>query len=169
MSRIATDRYKSLHELTPSQTLALDVLDRGGTHAEAADVAGVDRTTVSRWATQHPAFVAELNRRKTERAERNARRIEELTLVAIENVGVALANGDLGTSMQWLKTFGVGSITDQPLGPTTVAAFIEARRNRLPTASERVFQVLDENAGATIEAAEEAILADLGEVGQKRP
>jgi len=169
VTRAATNRYKSLHVLTPSQTLALDALDRGETHVEAADAAGVDRTTVSRWATKHPAFVAELNRRKTERAERNARRIEELTLVAIENVGAALADGDLGTSMQWLKTFGVGSITEQPLGPTTVAAFIEARRSRFPTASERVFQLLSESEGATTEAAEEAILADLGEVGQARP
>ena len=44
---LKTDRYKLLHELTPSQTKALEALDAGSTHSEAAAVAGVDRTTVS--------------------------------------------------------------------------------------------------------------------------
>ena len=45
MTTDVTDRYKSLHELSPSQAIAVDVLDSGGTHAEAATAAEVNRTT----------------------------------------------------------------------------------------------------------------------------
>ena len=49
-----TDRYKSLHELNPSQVIALGALDSGGTHSQAAEAAGVDRRTVSRWGHELP-------------------------------------------------------------------------------------------------------------------
>ncbi len=52
----ATDRYKVLRELNHAQTSALDVLIAGGTHAEAAETAGVHRVTVTRWVSNHPAF-----------------------------------------------------------------------------------------------------------------
>ena len=45
---MSTDRYKSLLTLNAKQLEALEVLDRGGTHVEAAEAAQVDRTTVSR-------------------------------------------------------------------------------------------------------------------------
>ena len=72
-SMTESHRYKVLHELSPIQATALGLLDTGVSHAEAALAAGVDRTTVSRWATRHPAFIAELNRRKEERAEEGKR------------------------------------------------------------------------------------------------
>jgi cephalosporin hydroxylase len=59
MSDIATLR-EHLSTLTPSQVLAVSALTGGSTHAEAAQVAGVARETVSRWIARHPAFRATL-------------------------------------------------------------------------------------------------------------
>jgi hypothetical protein len=117
--KFATDRYKSLHELSPAQTIALDVLDAGGSHTEAAGSSGVDRTTVSRWATKHPAFVAELNRRKRERAEESACQIADITSTALGSVGAAIQAGDASLAMQWLKQFGRDAIRAIAHEPTT--------------------------------------------------
>lgn len=59
MPDIATLR-EHLSTLTPSQVLAVSALTGGSTHAEAAQVAGVARETVSRWIARHPAFRAAL-------------------------------------------------------------------------------------------------------------
>ena len=53
---------ESLHCLTDRQLLALDALLAGATQAEAAEAAGAHRVTVTKWASRHPAFVAELKR-----------------------------------------------------------------------------------------------------------
>ncbi len=47
MRRI-TDRYTSLHSLSASQSIAIDVLDLGGTHLDAANAADVLRAWGSR-------------------------------------------------------------------------------------------------------------------------
>ena len=101
-----TSRYDSLLQLTPTQAIAVDVLDCGGTQMEAAERAGVSRVTVSRWIHNHPAFVAELNRRQVERANRVSARIDELTLRAMELVGQAIEQGDTPTAIQWLRIAG---------------------------------------------------------------
>src|SRR5664279_5509729 len=62
----ASDCYASLRCLTPSQSLALEVLVGGGNHEEAALAAGVHRVTVSRWLRLHPAFIAAWNETRTE-------------------------------------------------------------------------------------------------------
>lgn len=55
MPNIETLR-EHLATLTPSQVLAVSALTGGSTHAEAAQMAGVARETVSRWISRHPAF-----------------------------------------------------------------------------------------------------------------
>jgi hypothetical protein len=157
----ATNRYKSLHALSPSQSLALDALDAGRTHGEAAEVAGVDRTTVSRWTRHHPAFVAELNRRKVERADRNQRRIDEVTVLAIEAVAAAVAGGDIATAIQWLKIREPTTVSEQSGAPTSPEAVIERRRASFPSMLSRLL-LADEDNGATTEDAVNAILATLG-------
>jgi hypothetical protein len=99
----ATDRYESLLKLSPSQSLAADVLYMGGTHQEAADAAGVNRVTVTRWVHHHPAFVAEMTRRTFERYECLASRAETVSERAIGLVLQAIENGDLSTALTWLR------------------------------------------------------------------
>jgi hypothetical protein len=60
----ATARDHMLRDLTASHVAAATVLLGGGTHAEAADAAGVHRVTVIRWAHQHAAFIAHMNQGK---------------------------------------------------------------------------------------------------------
>lgn len=57
------DRLRAaLVELTPAQALAADALATGSTHAEAAEVAGVTRETVTRWTNHHPGVREALDR-----------------------------------------------------------------------------------------------------------
>jgi hypothetical protein len=94
-----------LLELSSAQALAVEVLDAGGTHKEAAEVADVDRTTVWRWVNRHPAFVAELNQRRIDRAAASQRRLEAIdddALAALEEA----VRGDPGLALQWFKVRG---------------------------------------------------------------
>jgi len=99
----ATARYQSLLELNPSQVAAIEILDGGGTHQEAADAAGVNRVTVTRWARHHPAFIAELNRRRVERTENLATRTDSVTRAALEVVEQAVQAGDLSAALAWIR------------------------------------------------------------------
>ncbi|MCP4308602.1 MAG: hypothetical protein GY788_27755 [bacterium] len=132
----ATDRHRLLHELTPSQSLALDALDSGCTHAQAAEAASVDRTTVSRWTSKHPAFKAELNQRKADRADRNAERLQELTETALDTVEGSMAEGDAGAALQWLKLRGLQSMETDFNGPVTADGVIENYRSKMRTENE---------------------------------
>ena len=103
MSEASTDRYQSLLRLTESQVRAVDTLDAGSTHAEAAQAAGVNRVTVTRWVHHHPEFKAELNRRRLERLEIVSARSEGVTDRAIDVVGQAIDEGNVGTALAWLR------------------------------------------------------------------
>ncbi len=56
--------------LSDSQHLAIDVLLTGGTHREAAEAAGVARTTVTEWVNHRSEFCRELERRRWQRLSR---------------------------------------------------------------------------------------------------
>lgn len=127
----ATGRDRLLHELTPSQTLALEALDAGSTHAEAAAAAGVDRTTVSRWATRHPGFVAEINRRKSERAHEHRREVEGTTARALTVVKDRIDSGDAEFALRWLKLIGMGTLINPSIGPTEPDSVIEGHRRAM--------------------------------------
>ncbi len=132
----ATDRYRLLHELTPGQALALEALDGAATHVEAAEIAGVDRTTVSRWASKHPEFRAELNRRKADRAQRNMERLRTLTESAVDAVEEAIEGGDLGAALQWIKLRGLECLTETPTGATVAKREIDRHRLAMRTENE---------------------------------
>lgn len=78
----------ALDRLTPQQIIARDALLRGATVTEAAEEAGVDRTTASRWKNQNPDFRASLNRgkREQERVLRSMRlRVKKKALEQLED------------------------------------------------------------------------------------
>ncbi|MDG2029073.1 MAG: hypothetical protein P8J50_18400, partial [Acidimicrobiales bacterium] len=54
--------------LSDAKLIAIDTLLTGATHREAADAAGVARTTVTEWANHRGEFRSELERRRRERA-----------------------------------------------------------------------------------------------------
>jgi hypothetical protein len=103
MSAANADRYQSLLDLSGSQLTALEIIETGGTHAEAANAAGVHRVTVTKWCHHHPAFIAERNRRQIERAERVAVITDTATIRAIEVVSALIDTGDAETAMKWLR------------------------------------------------------------------
>ena len=110
MSPADTNRYQSLLDLTVSQVTALEVIEMGGTHEEAASAAGVHRVTVTKWCHHHPAFIAERNRRQIERAEQIAVIAEVGTIRAIEVIIASIDSGDARTALQWLRLAGSAQI-----------------------------------------------------------
>lgn len=156
----ATKRRHLLHELSAKQAIALECLDARGSHLVASQGAGVDRTTVSRWTTKHPAFVAELNRRKRERSEETALRIRQTTLKALETVSVEIEEGDVGLSMRWLALFGRDCLNPPIDDPTTPRDVVEHRRLELSLGGDAL-ALLDSMDGRTTDRAEQEILIDL--------
>ena len=138
-SGMDTDRYESLLQLSSSQVLAVEALDAGSTHHDAALAAGVNRVTVSRWVRHHPAFIAEMNRRRVERLEHLSAQIGDVTSRAIDVVAKAISDGDLSTALAWVRLTCVSSRSaieastafSDPVTPGEVidqAAEYEARR-----------------------------------------
>jgi len=120
---------RDLVELAPAQLIALDLLDSGATHAEAAKACGKDRVTVTRWVSHHPAFIAELNRRKIERVREHERAVAELTRAAVATVGKAVADGDVRAAVDWLRLVGLAPLL--PALPTEPEDIIEREREGL--------------------------------------
>ncbi len=158
----ASDRDQLLHELTPQQSKALEALDSGATHTDTAALVGVDRTTVSRWTRRHPAFVAELNRRKVERAERTRNQVEEVTMKAIRLIGEAIGDGDVKAALSWIRSSGVAGVVDTEAGPLTVDEFIEHTRQTMVTGREDAFESEDIG-GRTRSKAVRLLMDALGE------
>lgn len=113
MRSIDTKRYKFLLELTESQTVALEALENGASHLDAAKAAGVHRITVTRWCNHHPEFIAERNRRQIERAARIAVASDAVTMRAIEVVSEAIEGGDAAMALRWLRLIGTRPVSFQ--------------------------------------------------------
>jgi hypothetical protein len=120
-----TNRYQTLRELTDSQIRGLDVLVAGGTHAEAAEAAGVHRVTVSRWASKHPAFRAEMNRMRKELLDQRTDRIRKIDALALEIIARRVEDQDEAAAMQWVKLRRLGVADVSSIGPTTYDRLID--------------------------------------------
>jgi hypothetical protein len=114
-----TDCDKRLLNLDERQLRALDVLCAGGTHQEAADAAGVDRVTVSRWNTRHPGFVAERNFRRMEHAQASRARLLNGIGAAADLLAARVDEGDVSAAIALLRWAGpgvlLGSINPGPV------------------------------------------------------
>jgi hypothetical protein len=133
-----TDRYQSLLRLTASQVSAVEALDAGSTHADAAQTAGVNRVTVTRWVHHHPAFQAELNRRRLERLERLAARADSVTVTALDVIAQAIDTGDVASALAWIRmTYTHVRATSKPEStsklPLTPAEVIQRETETLAT------------------------------------
>jgi aryl-alcohol dehydrogenase-like predicted oxidoreductase len=144
---MTTNRYQVLREVNDRQRLAIEALLTGATHAEAAEKAGVHRVTVSSWATKHPGFQAELNRRRREVRERSASRLRELDVAALDAVATQLETHDPEFAMKWLKFRGANATTFPDTGPTDAEEILErlvaARVSATPTPLTKTVELLD--------------------------
>jgi Homeodomain-like domain len=70
---------QALYELNPRQELAIDLVLEGKTDGEIAEAVGVTRPTVNLWRNRHPAFIAEMNRRRQSLAAGRLAKLETLT------------------------------------------------------------------------------------------
>ena len=106
-------------EVTDKQSIAIDALVAGATHREAAELAGVQRTTVTEWCNHNAAFIAEWNQRSEQCRIAFAGRLHETMLAALNVVGDSIGEGDTAVALTFFKVVGVKHILDvsRP-GPT---------------------------------------------------
>jgi hypothetical protein len=102
--------------LTIPQENAIDRLITGATDAEAAESAGVVRTTISEW-RRNPLFVATLEQRRAELWRVPQEKLRALALRAVENLAAAVEAGDLKASVEVLKSIGLYGVV-APVGET---------------------------------------------------
>jgi delta 1-pyrroline-5-carboxylate dehydrogenase len=135
-----TDPDKSRH-LTPAQEVAVALVVAGKTDREVAEANGVARQTVWTWRHYHPAFIAEVNRRRMEVWEAAVDRLRGLLVRAIEVLAEDLDAEDRRLRQQAavhvLRAVGLYGEHHRPTGPTTAeeaegaSALEEMRRSLL--------------------------------------
>jgi alkanesulfonate monooxygenase SsuD/methylene tetrahydromethanopterin reductase-like flavin-dependent oxidoreductase (luciferase family) len=118
------DDYKSLLELNAKQAIAIEILNQGGSHQEAADAAGVHRVTVSKWVSDHPAVKSEMYRRVIARAREMTAKSGEISVKALSLIQEAIEDGDRQAAFKWLgmtKHFFPAEVQSNPYGPETMS------------------------------------------------
>jgi len=110
-------------EVSDRQSIAIDALISGATHREAAEQAGVQRTTVTAWCNHNIAFKAERNQRRQDRVEAAGEQLQEALSAALVHLGDKAGQGDTGAAVTIVKAVGVGHLLEavKP-GPTDPAA-----------------------------------------------
>ena len=89
--------------LSDSKLIAIDTLLTGATHREAAEAAGVARTTVTEWVNHQGGFRSELERRRRERAAEVNDRVGAAVGQALRVVKEHLDAGDLRAALGLLR------------------------------------------------------------------
>jgi hypothetical protein len=77
--------------ITPRQELALEALLSGATVQQAADAAGVDRRTITRWKSD-PAFRSALRVAEREARARVSMRLMDLGSTALDTLAAAMSD-----------------------------------------------------------------------------
>jgi hypothetical protein len=123
-ARLTTLR-EALTTLSPAQGRAVTALVGGATHAEAAQVAGVARETVSRWLAHHPAMRAAIIEAQVAATAEQAialanlrARATTVATMALDAVADALADGTLTDPVAALRA--VAPLTTGPSSPLPV-------------------------------------------------
>jgi len=137
---VATLR-EALTTLSPAQVRAVTALVGGATHAEAAEVAGVARETVSRWLAHHPAMRAAISEAQVSAVAEHVIALADLrtratavAVTALNAIAEALADGTLTDPVAALRA--IAPLTTSPSLPlpvisdpgTLVDAEVRARR-----------------------------------------
>ncbi len=121
------DPAKRVRTLNNRQHIALRVLADNGTHQEAADAAGVQRTTVTDWANHHPGFQAALNAfHQAVNRELLAKQLRGATAV-LDHLLKGVESGDSRSVELWLRHVGVTPLAAQAIGSTDPDELIDQR------------------------------------------
>ncbi len=106
MRQNATDESEP-DDLPPTQERVVAALITGSTVTRAAELAGVDRTTVHRWLRNNWDFQAALNRARREFRDSLGARLENIAERAIQTVDEAIGAGDVRVALAVLKGLGL--------------------------------------------------------------
>ena len=110
---MTTQRYKMLHsetepeeqephQLSPRQLEAIELVLEGKTDMEVGDSVDVHRVTVNRWRHHHPAFIAELQRRRWDRYQAAQDRFAQLVELSFDRLCAALRqDGPEAVNTSW--------------------------------------------------------------------
>jgi hypothetical protein len=121
-------------ELRPAQAIAAEALATGWTHAEAAELAGVNRETVTRWANHHPGFRETLDRYRHAMAEAStdaACRIRSKALATVER-HLDDDDTDLPTALAVLRTVPAPELDRLASADERLAAEVRRRAATVP-------------------------------------
>jgi hypothetical protein len=117
-------------DLTPVQQLAMQRLVAGGSIAQAAEAARVDRRTVYRWLQADPLFASAYAAWQRETIASGRARVLAMTDLALDTVHNAMLQGDVRAALEVAKATGA---MDAPKPGTTDPAYFRHRqkhRNR---------------------------------------
>ncbi len=117
-------------EVSDRQSIAIDALVSGATQREAAEKAGVQRTTVTAWCNHNFPFIAERNQRREDRVEAAGERLQETLCAALDH-RERVREGDTGAAMAIVKAVGVGHLLNAvkpgPIDPAVVKTNLAKR------------------------------------------
>jgi hypothetical protein len=123
-----TELSTLLAGLSTPQQLALSALAEGKTYTDAAETAGIGRTTLWRWIRADPKFAAAYEAWQQELRESARARLLKATDMAADVVTQAIAGGDARIALRMLQEAGVlgeglaGRRRQQPKAQTAPAA-----------------------------------------------
>jgi hypothetical protein len=126
-------------ELTPKQMLAAGALTAGQTITDAAQAAGVDRSTVHRWLREDFNFQAALNAARRDLLAEIENRLLRLAHDAADAVGQAIEAGDVSAAIALLRGIGALSGKRPEIGLENPE---ELRQEDATARDARVFQQL---------------------------
>lgn len=142
--------------LTIEQASAIDLVMAGLSDREVAEKVGVSRETVNRWRNRHPAFRAELNRRRRALWDNGLDRLRLLFPEAVEALRTAVKDpGNRNGSRVALEVVKMARVPEgyaSSIGPQDPEEIVEEearrRRSRLrlsePPSEYEIVQVVEE-------------------------
>ncbi len=107
-------------EVNDRQSIAIDALVSGSTHREAAEAAGVQRSTITGWCNHNIVFIAEWNQRRRQRLAASGERLHQTMSAALDAVAESINSGDTATALTLIRIVGAEHLLSaiRP-GPTT--------------------------------------------------
>ena len=103
------DQYRP-PRLSDAKLIAIDTLLTGATHREAADAAGVQRSTVTGWVNHHIGFITELDQRRHQSARATGDLLDQSIRSALRLVGARIEEGDLAAAIALLRVVDKGHL-----------------------------------------------------------